>query len=114
MKVGSAGRPSRPSFGIPHLYKKRPNKSVQTKGIDLDWRVFLIGYHVPTGCCERADGPDSVGSCGSVRDAPPVCSAAYSYDHSNCTYMVSPRSETRLKYTSETIFKERFCFSFLP
>lgn len=40
--------------------------------------------------------PDSVSSCGSARGAPPGCSVAYNYDHSNCTYKASLQLERTL------------------
>lgn len=58
--------------------------------------LFLI-YRAQTACCGQAGGPDSVGSCGSARDAPPVCSAACSCVHSNCTYRASPQLGRKLK-----------------
>ena len=33
--------------------------------------------------------PGSVSSCGSAHGAPPGCSAACNYGHSNCTYTAS-------------------------
>lgn len=54
-------------------------------------------YPVQTACYGQAGGPDSEGSCGSAHDAPLVCSAACSCDHSNCTYRASPQLERKLK-----------------
>lgn len=58
--------------------------------------VFMI-YPGQTVCCGQAGGPDSEGSCGSARGAPPACSAACSYDHSNCIYRAFPQLERKLK-----------------
>lgn len=52
--------------------------------------------HLDSAHSTAAVTPDSAGSCGSVRGAPPECSAVCNYDRSNCTCTASLQLETTL------------------
>lgn len=58
--------------------------------------VTLITLYLDCEHWLAAVSPGSAGSCGSVRGAPPVCSAACSYGHSNYIYMASLQWEKTL------------------